>query len=115
MQLSALKGTNLDLTDAIKAYVDERLKAIEKIVQDFEPTVEVTINVEKTTNHHNKGEVFKADMVVQVPGERFHASETAEDLYEAIDRVKDQMRRQLKDYKEKLSDKQRRGARPDKA
>lgn len=104
----------MDLTDAIKAYVEERISAIEKIVGDFEPTVDMKVEVGKTTNHHNKGEVYRAEMQMTVPGNSFRAEETAEDLYEAIDKVKESMKRQVSDYKNKLSDKSQRAVRPGK-
>ncbi len=114
MRLLSTKCTNMDLTDAIACYVNEKLDSIEKLTQDFEPVAELAIEVGKSTRHHNKGPYFFAEMTLHVPGEVLRASKEAEDLYEAIDHVKDDIRRQLKDYKERLSDKSRKAVRPDK-
>lgn len=114
MNLLGITGTNMDLTDAIKAYVEERIAAIEKLVGDFEPTVDIKVEVGKTSNHHNKGDVYRAEVQMTVPGTVFRAEETAEDLYEAIDKVKEQIKRQISDYKNKLTDKTQRAIRPGK-
>ncbi|OGL66399.1 ribosomal subunit interface protein [Candidatus Uhrbacteria bacterium RIFCSPHIGHO2_01_FULL_63_20] len=112
MQLISLKGTQIELTDAIKDYVDVRLKAIEKFTTDF-GMAEISVECGRTSGHHNKGNVYRCEMTLQVPGKVLRAQREAEDLYEAIDLVKDELVRQVKDYKGILSDSHR-GARPDK-
>lgn len=104
----------MDLTDAIRAYVNEKLAAIEKLTKNFQPAAEIRIEVGKTTEHHAKGSIYRAEMQLSVPGEVFRAVEEAEDLYEAIDKVKDQLRRQLKGHKDRLNDRAQRAPRPDK-
>ncbi|HLD17864.1 MAG TPA: ribosome-associated translation inhibitor RaiA [Patescibacteria group bacterium] len=113
MTITSIKGTNIELTDAIKAYVTDKLEVIEKLTQDFEPAVELDAEVGKTTTHHNKGPFFFAELNMRVPGEVLRAVKETEDLYEAIDLVKDDLRRQVKEYKDRLSDAHR-GPRPDK-
>jgi len=114
MRLISLKATNMELTDAISAYVESKLEAIEKLTQDFEPVAEIAIEIGKTSNHHAKGPFFYAEMTLHIPGEVLRATQLAEDLYESIDLVKDEMRRQVKDYKDILSDKNQKIERPDK-
>lgn len=104
----------MDLTDAIRAYVQEKMDTLAKVTQDFEPAVEMRVEVGKTSNHHAKGPYFRAEMQLSVPGEVFRATEEAEDLYAAIDKVKDQLRRQIKSYKDRLKDRDQRAVRPDK-
>ena len=43
-------------------------------------------------------------MNLEIPGKMLRAEEVREDLYEAIDTAKDELRRQLIDYKERLQD-----------
>jgi ribosomal subunit interface protein len=114
MKVISTKATGLELTDAIARYINEKLDAIEKLTKDFEPVAEVLIEVGKITKHHNKGPYFYAEMTLHVPGEVLRASEEAEDLYEAIDLVKDELRRQMVDFKSRLSDKTHKAHRPDK-
>ena len=113
MNIASLKATNLELTDAIRDYAVKRVESLEKLMQDFNP-VDVDIEVGQTTKGQNKGPIFRAEINMQIPGTLLRAVEMGEDLYEAIDKVKDQLRRQIVDYKEKLADKNIRTPRPDK-
>lgn len=114
MKINSTKATNFEMTDAIASYINEKLEAIEKFTQDFEPVAEMDIEVAKTTNHHAKGPFFYAEMNLHIPGQVIRATNEAEDLYAAIDAVKDEVIRQLKDHKERMIEKNR-GPRPDKA
>jgi putative sigma-54 modulation protein len=114
MRILSINGKNMDLTKAIKEYVEEKVFVLEKLTSNFEPAAELTIEVGKTSNHHAKGPFFMAEMQLSVPGELLRVEEKAEDLYKAIDLARDQLRRQLKNYKEKLQDRTHRGSRPDK-
>ena len=114
MRITMLKATNMELTDAIKAHVENRVDSLKKLCGDFDPADEIKIEVGKTTQHHAKGPFFKAEMQLAVPGTMLRAEEEAEDLYEAIDKVRDQIRRQLTEYKDKLKDRSLRGSRPGK-
>lgn len=114
MRLLSLKGTNIELTDAIKNYVNEKLDALQKICQDFDPADELRMELGKSTRHHAKGPYFFAEMHLHVPGKELLAKEESEDLYDAIDRVKDQLKRQLKDYKDVLKERTQKMARPGK-
>ena len=113
MRIVSLKGTGLELTTAIKAYVDEKVGSLAKICESFDPADELRVEVGKSSQHHAKGPFYFAEMQLHVPGQELRAREEAEDLYEAIDLTKDHLRRQLKELKDKLVNRQR-GARPDK-
>ncbi len=104
---------NMDLTDAIRQYVDERLLAISKIVDEYDPAVLVDVEVGKSTRHHNKGPYMRCEMNVVFLGNVFRGEEEREDLYEAIDTCKDDIRRQIVEHKERVKDEQR-VPRPDK-
>lgn len=114
MRIISLKGTNLEITDAIRSYVEEKVAALTKICGNFDPSDELRVEVGKVTQHHAKGPFFRAEMLLHLPGKDLMAVEEAEDLYEAIDLVKDQMRRQLSEYKEKLQERSKKATRPGK-
>ncbi|MBI4592153.1 ribosome-associated translation inhibitor RaiA [Candidatus Uhrbacteria bacterium] len=114
MRIISIKGTNMPLTDAIKSRIEEQAKALEKLTHWFEPAAELSVEVGKSTKHHAKGPFYIAEFQLHVPGSELRASTQEEDLYHAIAIARDQIRRQLKDYKRKLKDKHERGGRPDK-
>lgn len=113
MNMVSIKATNMEMTDAIRAYVDSRLDAVAKLTVSMEPA-DVSVEVGKSTNHHNKGPFMRCEINLEIPGSILRAEEEREDLYEAIDMAKDDIVRQLKAHKGRLED-QHRGQRPDKA
>lgn len=54
--------------------------------------------------HHNKGKIFRCKAIVQVGGEVMPIEREAEDLYKAIDKVKDHLREELTQWKKRLED-----------
>jgi ribosomal subunit interface protein len=65
------------------------------------------LELEKSVGSQNKGEIFRAEINLEIPGELLRVEKTEDDLYKAIDKVKDHMEEVIISYKEKLRDKQR--------
>lgn len=88
------KATNLEITPAIADYVEKKIHILEKF---FRGADEVLINIEigKTTRHHKSGEFFKAEIHLTSNGEEYYAVAETEDLYASIDKVKDDIVREL--------------------
>jgi len=100
MRITELKGTNMELTEAIKQYVEKRILSLDKITEKYSPC-DVMAEVGKTSNHHQKGDVFFAEFNLTIPGAMLRATSTKDDLYAAIDDAKDELKRQLVDRKER--------------
>lgn len=106
-----ISGSNIDLTEAIKQYVTEKIKSLQKYYPDM---ISAKIDLGMTTKHHNKGsELFEAKVMIHVSGSDFRAVATEGDLYAAIDNVQNELKRELRQHKEKIRDLQRQ-PRPDK-
>lgn len=95
-----IKATKIKLTPEIKNYAQEKMDMLEKYLGDF-PVIHADFEVEKTTRHHNKGEVYRAEVNLDLPGEMLRVEKTEKDLYKAIDKVKDHLAETIKKYKEK--------------
>jgi len=95
IKVNKIKATNIDLTDAISSYVDKCVSAFEKYVSPDDTSVSADIEIGKTTNHHNTGPVFRAEINFSVGGKMFRAASEQEDLYAAVDKVKEEMCREL--------------------
>ncbi|NBS41732.1 ribosome-associated translation inhibitor RaiA [bacterium] len=108
-----VKTLNMEMTDAIRQYIDEKTLAIAKIVDEYDGAAMVEVEVGKSTNHHNKGPFMRAEMMLTMLGNVFRAEEEREDLYEAIDVCKDDLKRQVVEHKDRAKDEQR-AQRPDK-
>jgi len=104
----------MELTNAIKEYVELKCESLTNLCQEFDPADEMRVEVGKSTKHHSKGPHFRCEMQFHVPGKQLRAVEEAEDLYEAIDKVKNQIKRQLTEYKDRLRDRSQKAKRPGK-
>lgn len=98
-----IKYTNLSATPAIDAYVDQKIGTLKKFFVDWEKTREVLVEVElaRTTHHHNKGDVFYAEVNIDTPVKLLRATHKDWDLRVAIDQVKDQLQREIKKFNAK--------------
>jgi len=101
-----IKATNLELTEAIRGYVEEKIGMIEKFLGEI-PVLNMDFEVEMTTKHHLKGKIFRAEANLNLPGQLLRVEKTEKDLYKAIDKVKDHLAQQIVKHKEKMIDKRR--------
>lgn len=106
-----IKTTNFEMTPAIEKYLRKRLKAIEDIVDQMKGKRELWIELARVSEHHQKGAIFEAKLDLILKRKSLRAEATKDDLYSAIDEVRDDMLRELKKYKGKMSAQQRRAAR----
>lgn len=95
-----IKATKIELTPQIKEYVQKKMDMVEKYLGDF-PVTFARFEVELTTNHHKKGEIFRAEANLSVPGELLRVEKTEKDIFKAIDKVKDHLEIVIKKYKDK--------------
>ena len=94
-----VKATNFELTPSIQTKVEEKLLLLEKHLARFDDQSAILARVEvgKTTNHHNKGDVYKASVHLEIPGEPNLRAEAVEsDLHVAIDAVQADLDRELR-------------------
>ncbi len=106
-----IKMMNAELTDALSSYVEEKLQSLEKFMvphENEEPVAYVEIG--KTTNHHNSGDVFRAEVTTTIRGKQFRAVSEKEDLYAAIDDMRAELARELTSHKDRERTLVRRGA-----
>jgi|SRR3989338_256000 len=109
-----LLAKNLELTDQIRDYVMKKVTNLEKLLYSIkEKGGEVMANFEvgKTTNHHKSGKVFRAECLIKIDGEDFYASAETDDLFAAIDEVKENIFREISKFKNKKRKIFHRGAR----
>ncbi len=92
MQIN-ISGHHVELTPAIKNYVNSKLDRLERH-HDRITSTNVILSVDKLRQ--------KAEASVHVSGKDFFADCESEDLYAAIDLLADKLDRQLIKYKEKM-------------
>lgn len=88
-----IMATGIELTPAISDYVHKKVLMLEKYAPS--PDVVAQVEVGKSTQHHKTGEIFRADIHLIGAGMDYYAEEETEDLYAAIDKVKDEIIREM--------------------
>lgn len=103
------KATGISLTPSISEYVEKKVNMLEKF---FSGLNDVLVNVEvgKITKHHKSGDVFRAEIQVVADGQTYYAVVETEDLYAAIDEVKDEIVRELTSKRKRTARLFRRGS-----
>ena len=86
------KGKHIEVTDAMRNYIEKRLRKIER---HFDHILEVivTLSVEKNR------QIVEATL--QTNRALIRAEEETDDMYTSIDKVADKLERQIQKYKEK--------------
>ncbi|OOG27819.1 ribosomal subunit interface protein [Thioalkalivibrio denitrificans] len=90
-----LTGHHVDLTPALRDYVNEKFERLERHFDNV-IDVHVILTVEKL--------VQKAEATMQVTGNSLFADASHQDMYAAIDALVDKLDRQVVKHKEKLKD-----------
>ena len=96
-----LSGHHVDITDSMRAYVNEKIARLERHF-DQAIDIHIVLTVEKLRH--------KAEATLHVSGSNLHADDVQEDMYAAIDGLIDKLDRQGKKFKEKRKDHRPRGA-----
>ncbi len=105
-----IKATNINLTPEIENYINKRLNFLDKFVKDDSGAL-CQVEVGRTTFHHKKGEVFRAEVNLTTVGRSLYAATEGEDLYSAIDGVKSEIKNRVLSFKEKKETLLKRGGR----
>lgn len=95
-----IKATKIKLTPEIKDYIQKKMDMTEKYLGNFTVT-SARFEVEMTTQRHKKGEIYRAEANLSVPGELLRVEKTEKEIFKAIDKVKDHLEIMIKKYKEK--------------
>ena len=93
-----VQGRNIDVTDSIHGYVQEK---IEKAVAHFShlaSEVDINLSVERNPRISNN---HSAEVTIYANGKVIRAQESSANMYASIDRVADKISRQLRKFKER--------------
>lgn len=97
MQLT-LTGRQLEITDALREYANDKLRRVEK---HFDQMIDLhlVLSIAKLEHH--------AEATITASGKKVHAECGGQDMYAAIDGLVDKLDRQLLKHKERLTDRGR--------
>jgi len=106
-----IKCTGMDLTDSIRNYVEKRIAPLGRFVDKDGSEAIASIEVGLDTKHHKQGDVYKAEGTITASGDFFRTNTTRDDIFVAIDEVREELERQMVEKKDKDVSLFRRGAR----
>lgn len=93
-----IQGKNIDITDAIREYVHQKIEKAVNHFQGFTTEVDVNLSVARNPRVTPKQ---TAEVTIYASGNVIRAQESSENLYASIDLVADKISRQLRKYKER--------------
>ena len=96
-----VRGENLEITQAIREYVENKVSKLEKYFAD---SLEANVYANAKVYKNNKK---KIEITVPLKGITLRAEETNDDLYAAVDLVVDKLERQMRKHKTKINRKSR--------
>lgn len=109
-----IRQKNIEVTPALRVYIEEKIiRVAEKFLQKQASTdlPILDVEVERTTAHHRKGEIYRVAIRLCAGTQCFHASAQDIDVHAACDQVEEELRRELYGKKNRITAIFRRGAR----
>jgi len=100
-----VRGRNVDVTDALKDYVEKRVGKLSKFL-DGANEATVALTVEGVSR--NEGASHRVEVTIPFNGMILRGEEASADMYSSVDLVVEKLEKQIERYKGKLS--RRRGA-----
>lgn len=92
------------MTEDLKDFAEKKIGSLSKF---FDNVIEIRVELEKLTNHHKQGYIYQASVEMDVPGEKLFVKESAEEIKDAINKVKEEMQQKIKHFKGQLQAKRR--------
>ncbi|MGT2749391.1 ribosome hibernation-promoting factor, HPF/YfiA family [Streptococcus orisasini] len=97
----SIRGENIEVTDAIRNYVESKLKKIEKYFnadQELDARINLKVYREKTA---------KVEVTIPLDSVTLRAEDVSQDMYGSTDLVVDKIERQIRKNKTKIAKKHR--------
>ena len=92
-----VNGKNIEITEAIKAYVKEKLG---KVANDYDQITAIDVILTVIKNPAASGKHI-AEVSCKLNGKNIHVEESAESMYASIDLLADKLSRQVQKFKDK--------------
>lgn len=95
-----IRKKNIKPSQSLESFIEKKFSELEKF--SGKPSVGVWVEISKTTLHHEKGNIFRAECQMRFPRKGLRAEALSHNLRLAVTEVKDELQRQLKQYKNKV-------------
>lgn len=92
-----IRGENIEVTDAIREHIEEKVAKLERYFKDV-PNTHAHVNIKVRNNKRGKVEI-----TIPMKDLTLRAEEGHDDLYAAVDLVIDKLERQIRKHKTKIN------------
>jgi putative sigma-54 modulation protein len=92
----SIRGENIEVTPALREYVEKKLGRLEKYFDDISPSTEAHVTLRVLRGH-------TIEVTIPMPGVILRAEETHADMYASIDLVVEKLERQIRKHKTKVN------------
>lgn len=107
----SIKGRNIELTTAVEKYARKRVSSLEKYIKmEEDTTVFAQVELGKEVRDQMTGDIFVASIDLDIAGVVHHVEVEQNDLYVAIDEMKNEVARIIRSSQDKKKDLFRRGS-----
>ena len=96
-----VKGKNMEVTPALKGYVEKKLAKLDKFFENDNVKAQVSMGVER--------DIHCVDITLVVDGLMLRGEERTSDMYASVDGAIENIERQIRKYKTKINRKLREG------
>ena len=106
------KSKNFSLTPSTQDYVEKKIESLKKFLKKFNQEImKAEVELGRTTYHHKSGDVFRAEINLSIDGKLIRAEAERDDIFVAIDEVRDDLEQEIRKLKTKRNTIFIRGAR----
>ncbi|GMX58559.1 MAG: hypothetical protein MCSN_2130 [Candidatus Microsyncoccus archaeolyticus] len=95
-----IKETNLKLNTGLHSFLEKKVSSsLGKLLPDI-PDLIIEIDVGLTTKHHQKGDIYKSEIQIQLGGKLFRSVSKKDNIRSAIIESVEDLERQLRKRKD---------------
>jgi len=96
------KKKDFVITPSIESYVEKKIETLEKFFKSFgEEKRIIEVELGKSVGRQKSGNIFRAEINLNLGGKMFRAESEKDDLFAAIDEMRDDLEQEIKKFKEK--------------
>ncbi len=87
------------MSESVASFLSRRMEKMEELLGKIGGVVSGWIEIGRTTRHHKKGEVYRAEAQIKLKSQSIRAEGIANTVFGAIMQMKDRLKRELSKYK----------------
>ncbi len=96
------KKKDFAITPSVQDYVQKKMETLEKFFKSFgEEKRIIEVELGKSVGKQKSGDIFRAEINLNLGGKMFRAESEQADLLSAIDETRDDLEQEIKKFKEK--------------